>query len=250
MFKIGYEIECISSNSTHALEKLLRKQFKPKISVVNDPTIASTDKRPWKIEIVTPPLIESLADSLLPDIFDFCHKNDCVANDSTGFHVNISFEEPLLNKWLNPVILLNELDYDEILDKWGRGRKLYSRSFTYYFDKIYSAAHKKYKVNDWKDPYALQKFTADQVYDISSQKFISLLMGGDDTLLDKYNQAAYDAFDEKHICMNLGYHPKRGYIEFRMIGGKKYLTKYDDVKNDINEIKQAMIRAIRLSMDE
>ena len=248
MFIIGFEIECISSIAAPQLKRLLKKAIKTPINLVSDCTIKSTQARPHQHEFITPPLPQEEANALLVELFDFCKNNDCVANPTTGLHVNVSFQEKMLNKWINPLYILEEVEYDRILKKWGREKRLYSRSFEYYYKKIRQRVKTKYKVNDWTDPYAVKGMTKDQVCKESIERFIVCVFSGDSDLVDKYNRVTYNRdYDDKHTCINLNYLKIRGYIEFRMIGGAKYLNNLSSVQEDIEHILNGMKNIIKRS---
>lgn len=251
MFKIGFEIECISDISKITLRSRLKKEFKKyKIQLIGDSTIFPTDSRPHSHEIITPPLPKDEAIQLLKDLFAFCKRNNCVSNISTGLHINVSFEDPLLNKWLNPMHVIDCVDYSGILNKWGREKRLYSRSFDYYFKNIDKQVDRHYNPQDWSDPYAVSEYSKEEVKRASRLKFLSLIIGGDDISIDKYNSKAYYIYDDKHICINLNYLVTRGYIEYRMVGGAKYLKNLDLVLEDLDSILISMYEAQKRSMQE
>jgi hypothetical protein len=243
MYKIGFEIECISSvtrDKLRARARALGKKYGIKLSIIGDCTIRKTAARPHAHEIITPPLPEGDAISLLSDLYEFCKNNDCVSNPSTGLHVNVSFDEKLLNKWINPADVLVQVDYDRILKKWGRQNNLYSRSFSYYFKYIKRKFDRNWKPNNWSDPYIVRGLSKDEAYSEALYKFVTAVYAGNPFLVDSYTEYAYNNYDDKHICINLNYLKTRGYIEFRMIGGTKYLKDFDSVRDDVEHILDGM----------
>jgi len=254
MFVIGFELEFISVYNRIELYYLLKNEFsKYKLKIVEDVTISSTKKMPYRHEIVTPPLPDSEAMILVANLFTFLQNNKCVANKTTGFHVNVSFAEKSLNKWLNPLHIVDSLDYNAILTKWSRSNNKYCRSFDFYFDIIRKAVKLKYKDKNWSDPYGMMHYTHDEVQRASEIKFISMVADCSEKFADPYTIKAYDLWDVgsgKHVCINLHYLKYRGYVEFRMIGGTKYLTNFDSVKEDIDTILESMTQAIKRSMTQ
>jgi hypothetical protein len=256
MFVIGFELEFISVYNRDEIRALLKTHFpkyKNKIKVEEDVTIRSNAKMPGRHEIITPPLPQKESMELLTDLFAFLNNNKCAANKTTGFHVNVSFEEKSLNKWLNPLHVVDLLDYKAILQKWDREKILYCRPFDFYFDIIWKRVKMLYKPKNWADPYVMMEYSAEEVQRLSEIKFISMVSDCSEEHSDKYTRKAYDVWDVgqgKHICMNLHYLKQRGYIEYRMIGGAKYLTSFDDVKEDIDTILKTMQEALKRSMDE
>lgn len=254
MFLIGFELEFISPLRREELQHLLKKEIPQKLKIVDDVTLRTTKKHPYGHEIVTPPLSTGEATMLLYNLFEFLKKHNCIANKSTGFHVNVSYAEKSLNKWLNPRYLLEALDYNKILVKWGRENNLYCRPFEYYYKIVEKKVRQLYKPNDWTDPYVLMGYSLEQTIDFSIWKFLAMVIDSDSYQLgDKYTTKAFDLWDigqGKHSCLNLHYIRNRGYIEFRMIGGPKYLDSYDSVYIDIKMILSAMERAIKRSTEK
>jgi len=255
MFVIGFEIEVISVLNRSDLKYLLKKNFPKykKIQVVDDVTLGASHKMPHAHEIITPPLPQDEAMALLESIFKLLNDNGCAANKSTGFHVNVSFAEKALNKWLNPLHVVDSLDYKSILTQWGREKNRYCRSMDFYFDIIRKRVKMFYNSKKWTDPYAMMHYTPDEVQRVCEIKFISMISDCSDHMVDTYTSKAFDVWDigqGKHICINLHYLKQRGYIEFRMIGGPKYLTSIDLVKNDISKILESMTIALKRSMEQ
>ena len=250
MFKLGFELELISNLSGKEVKKLLEKEISTPLKLEYDPTIFPTDDFQYGHEIITPPLPEKEAEQLLREVYLFCKRHNLKSNRSTGFHVNVSFIEKNKNKQINPFFVLMEVDYDTMLAKWRRTRHLYCRSFKYYFDTIKRDIDHKFKPDDWTDIYAVGGLSKKDVLDVSIQKFVTYMVDQDDRLVDKYTIDAYNKYDEKHICMNLGYISKRGYIEFRMIGGASYLKNVEPILEDINHIKQSMKIALKRSVSK
>lgn len=254
MFVIGFELEFISAHTRGEILKLLKTKFpKYKLSVVEDVTIRTTVKMPHRHEIVTPPLPADESMLLLADLFVFLKTNKCAANKTTGFHVNVSFAEKRLNKWLNPLHVVDSLDYNSILKKWGRLDNRYCRSFDFYFTKIQRCVKLRYKPLNYGDPYAMMHYTPEEVQRASEIKFLSMAADCSGEHGDVYTMKAYDIWDVgsgKHVCINLHYLKYRGYIEFRMIGGAQYLTDIEPVVTDINTILESMKTAIKRSMNE
>ena len=254
MFVIGFELEFISAYNRGEIRNLLKREFPGiKLTVVEDVTIATTVKMPHRHEIVTPPLLQEQSIELLSKLFLFLQANKCAANKTTGFHVNVSFAEKDLNKWLNPLHVVDILDYNSILKKWGRQNNRYCRPFDFYFDIIRKRVKLIYKPENWTDPYAMMHYTPSEVQRASEIKFIAMVSDCSDEHIDRYVGKAYDLWDVgagKHVCINLHYLKYRRYIEFRMIGGAKYLTEYESVMEDINIILESMKTAIKRSMEE
>jgi len=256
MFVIGFEIEIISVYNRDQLRHLLKKEFPKyakKIQIVEDVTIGTSAKMKERHEIITPPLPQDEALVLLSNMFVFLNNNQCAANKTTGFHVNVSFAEKSLNKWLNPLHVVDHLDYNSILKKWGRETNRYCRSLDYYFDIIRKRVKLVYKPKKWTDHYAMMQYLPDEVQRASEIRFIAMISDCSEELADTYTSKAYDVWDVgqgKHICVNLHYLKQRGYIEYRMIGGPEYLTSYDSVVEDINTILKSMQHALKRSMEE
>lgn len=256
MFIIGFELEFISAYNRNELKSLLKEAFpryKSKLQIVEDVTIASTKKMPYRHEIITPPLPQDEAISLLKDLYEWLNANKCAANKSTGFHVNVSFAEKLLNKWLNPLHVVDATPINDILSRWGRTNNRYCRPFDFYFDIIQKRVKMMYKPKKWTTTYSLCEYSHDEVQRMSEIRFIAMVADCSEEHGDVYTQKAYDVWDigqGKHVCINLHYLKQRGYIEFRMIGGAKYLTEFDEVLADINTILASMIIALNRSTAE
>jgi len=254
MFVLGFEIELVSVHNRDEIRYLLKKEFpqyKNKIQVVEDVTIGTSAKMPERHEIITPPLPQDESMQLLADLFVFLNNNKCAANKTTGFHVNVSFAEKALNKWINPLHIVDILDCNSILKKWDRENNRYCRPFDFYFDIIRKRVKLRYKPTNWTDPYALMHYTPEEVERASRIKFIAMVADCSEEHADTYTSKAFDVWDVgqgKHICMNLHYLKHRGYIEFRMIGGTKYLTSLEDVQVDIDTILTAMEETLIRSM--
>lgn len=256
MFVIGFELEFVSVYDRGTIQSLLKVEFpkyKNKIKVVEDVTIASSAKMPHRHEVITPPLPQEEALQLLADMYNFLNNNHCAANKTTGFHVNVSFAEKSLNKWLNPLHVVDITPYNDILQRWGRTENRYCRSFDFYFNYIKKRVKMIYKPQKWTDHYAMNHYTHEEVQRASEIRFISMISDCSEEQGDTYTMKAYDVWDVgqgKHVCMNLHYLKQRGYIEFRMIGGPDYLTKYDHVMEDINKILTSMEQALKRSMGQ
>ena len=256
MFIIGFELEFISVFHRDEIKHFLKKEFpkyKNKLQVVEDVTIGSTAKMPYRHEIVTPPLPQEESLTLLKDLYVWLNTNKCAANKSTGFHVNVSFAEKSLNKWLNPLHVVAATPVNDILQRWGRTNNRYCRPFEFYFDIIRKRVKLIYKPKKWTDPYAMSHYTPEEVQRASEIRFISMVADCSEDRGDLYTLKAFDVWDVgqgKHVCMNLHYLKQRGYIEFRMIGGATYLSKLDDVLTDINTILESMTIALNRSMAE
>lgn len=252
MFVIGFELEFVSAHNRDELKRLLKKEFPKykKIQVVEDVTIGSTAKMPYRHEIITPPLPQDESLALLKNLYTWLNSNQCAANKTTGFHVNVSFAEKSLNKWLNPIHVVDVTPYNEILKKWGRENNRYCRPFDFYFDIIRKRVKLIYKPQKWTDPYAMCHYTIEEVQRLSEIKFIAMVSDCSEDKGDCYTYKAFDVWDVgqgKHVCMNLHYLKQRGYIEFRMIGGAKYLTEFDSVMEDIDTILNSMTIALNRS---
>lgn len=256
MFILGFELEFVSAYDRATIQSLLKNEFpdyKNKLKVVEDVTIASSAKMPHRHEIITPPLPQNEAMQLLNGLYAFLNNNKCAANKTTGFHVNVSFEEKSLNKWLNPLHVVDLTPYNEILERWGRTKNRYCRPFDFYFENIRKRVKMFYKPKKWGDPYAMNHYTPEEVQRASEIKFIAMVSDCNEEHGDIYTIKAYDVWDVgqgKHVCMNLHYLKQRGYIEFRMIGGPQYLTQDKAVKEDIDKILKAMKDALTRSMEQ
>lgn len=256
MFIIGFELEFVSVHNRDEIKHFLKSKFpkyKSKLQVVEDVTIGSSAKMPHRHEIVTPPLPMDESLVLLAELVDWLNNNQCAANKTTGFHVNVSFAEKSLNKWLNPLHVVDVTPYNDILKRWGREKNRYCRPFDFYFDIIQKRVKLLYKPKRWTEHYAMCHYTPEEVQRMSEIKFIAMVSDCSDEERDKYTVKAYDVWDVgqgKHVCMNLHYLKQRGYIEFRMIGGPTYLTEFDAVMEDINTILESMKTALKRSMQE
>jgi Putative amidoligase enzyme len=164
-------------------------------------------------ELISPvfPLEPGL--KIIQGLFKWIENNGHWTNSSTGFHVGISFVNKPKNSQINRLKLLALLEEDKYLRKFKRTSNRFCRS------------HKKNLSKQFADTLAY-------AYRYAGDKAQTAKM-----LTPEYLQGAIPT--NKYFSVNFG-KLTQNYLEFRIIGGKNYHKRFDDVKEAILHFCECM----------
>jgi hypothetical protein len=180
-----------------------------------DSSIREIDQMGVGLELCTPappkPMKEALAD--LRMIFDFMEENDIDTNESTGFHINISFKGMIENlDWVKLVMFLGE---NKILSDFNREGNRFALPQS---DNIVKLLSRKLEIDQIAQ---LVKSSKDMQQ--WARRFLSL---------DKYSTINFSKATS-------------GYLEFRAAGGDNYHRDYELIEDTVGRI----VRALQMACD-
>lgn len=154
-------------------------------------------------ELISPPMSTSLALSDLRKIFDWISSNGHYTNDSTGFHVGVSYGSPDSIKKVNKLKLVMLLGEDYLLQLFDRELNTYTQSHLLKLKKRIADAI--LKGQDWT----------------KQRRFNDLL----NKIEKKIDVSKYTTVNFKKL--------EQGYLEFRIMGNENYHEKFETVKDTI-----------------
>jgi hypothetical protein len=172
---------------------------------------------------------------------DFFINNDC------GLHVNISFKDNPKNRKDLVIDVSENLDIKKILNDFGRSKNEYCTDnneteidLHNISDEILTGISRlinpNQKNNRWNSSYVPYKLFSNLKKPDSYKKFMAMM-----------EKITKDVFVDQWTDDRPAIAPKRtnnkNYLEFRLMGGKDYQTKYAKIENGINEFLKAMNKA-------
>lgn len=176
------------------------------------------------LELITPIFKLNSGLCKLKDILEFLKKENVITNETTGLHVNLSFENPEYNKKIDPLklIFLSKDEY-KIEKFWKRNEK---RKKEQYFTTLV-------------DPnlMVLKKILKEKIDSnafFNHKKLIKNYPKEILKLLNNFKVADKAVWLNKKQSVNLDKLFKNNYVEFRLIGGKDYHLKHDMIFKEIN----------------
>jgi len=227
--RMGFEIELVTDVERAPFVEALRAGLKLDVVqarigdpkdytrwyVVNDGSIntagMSRDRYWLGHEIISPIMPMDKGLEVLESVFAWMAANNCHTNDSTGFHVGISFDTPEEITKLDPVKLSCLVDEKALLEDWGRQRNRYCKG---------TLADIRKKVIDGIKRDLIRG-------NIPKIPMNSLDMAPVARGLDKYHFINYGKM-------------RLGYLEWRGMGGANYHLKFDKVRTSIQHYAEAM----------
>jgi hypothetical protein len=226
-FNIGYEIELGIPLLRETLILRLREELG--LDVIVQSFSIRRDYTRWMIvndvsirvrpgfrshEIISPvmPFEEGMAKMQI--LFNWLNANGAEVNSSCGFHVGLSFADPIKQAKIDASKLVYHFDEQRFAKEWKRQRNRYCEAIKPVIPQIVMGS----------------------IHNLASS-------GGRDFLgtLPKISQVLITS-GGKFRTINFNKMPN--YIEFRIMGGLKYLAKMNLIKETIEHYKDCMIKSI------
>lgn len=217
---IGFEFEfIIDLESAEIMEEFtnrfgvkIRKQFfknqaSGKHWVLTEDTSCTAPGYVQGWELISPVMPLDAAAIILGEMFDFFEYLGVITNKTTGLHINIDIGRKSTKK-IDLVELVMLIDDKRIIDKYDRAYNSFCTPFSARIERKLKSYTKQYTVKEIK----------------------SRIL---DTVLERGKWSSIN-------FMNL---EKRGYIEFRMIGGLDYHKRLNLIFSDMIMFVNAMVAA-------
>lgn len=215
--KIGYEFEFSAKMQADQIIYKLENNLDIRFSGLSkklwyltfDTSIKAIGSGYSNHELVSPPMPYNDSMIYLERIFNWMEQNKCKTNNSTGFHVNISFIKKSKNKAIDPIKLILFTPCDQVLVQYKRQKNTYCKSYAEDFRR-WITYFRTENVTNWQDAVVV----------LHKRLMLS-------------NDAKYRA---------LSYHTEDGniYVEFRMIGNKDYQKRISEIKQNIDEMIECL----------
>jgi len=257
-FNIGFEFEFLALESRHSDNVITRmeKTFNKKIAdvdtfnrdqydysepdqwyLMDDASIQqSKDQRGWEYELCTAAVTGSDALVNLKNVFQYINEYGWT-NASTGLHINISFKDHNKTQDIDPlkVAVLTAPDYliktfrNVTAGMMDNSDKEEDRYFKSNIERIKNKLNKSYDIS---------------LDAILKNKTIESIVDKVSEYIESYDKSG-GRFDtsEKYQVVNLS-KLRKGYIEFRVTGGKDYQKRYDETVNAIKRYLTVMNSSI------
>ena len=210
LMDVGFEFEIGAPWAMSTVIRKISRELGIKgLKAQVDMTVATNAK--YNGEISTPVWSLSKGMSNLRRIFRWFERNGIVTNESCGFHVNLSFKRIELNWMMDKERLI--LSFNE--EKWLKLCKRVNNSYTgCYIDELICDAPKR----GFKDEAARDKWVANQIEDISADRFYSI--------------------NTEHL------NEDKPYVEYRCLGGNGYHLRWGVMTRAIADMAANMKRAL------
>jgi hypothetical protein len=211
--EIGFELEFGCDATDSEIRNMLKGIFpetrsarktRDRFTVTWDGSV-STNRDNSSIEIVTPVWTGSNVSKNLKKLFDMLILLNAETNSSTGLHINIGYKDPKKTMLIDESKLVLNVDQDKYL-------KLFKRTRCEYSHKVVV-------------PFNRKKDTVKTIYDKMK-----------DTVKDPDK---YDAINLSKLDVKKG----KGWIEFRIVGGKDYHKRYRDVRDAMIHFYEALVNS-------
>jgi hypothetical protein len=211
--EIGFELEFGCNATDSEIRNMLKGIFpetrnarktRDRFFVTDDMSV-DTNRENSSIEIVTPVWTVSTASKNLKKLFDMLVLLNAETNTSTGLHINIGYRDPKKTMQIDESKLVLNVDQDKYLKMFKRTRCEYSQKIVVPFNR--------------------KKDTVDSIYNKMKDKVKDP---------DKYEAINLSKLDVKK---------GKGWIEFRIVGGKDYHKRYRDVRDAMIHFYEALVNS-------
>jgi len=226
MFQIGYEIEFLSTKNAEAVRQSLLKAgfMMPELGsgrggyinwyLTTDRSIRDTSglqRVTQGLELISPVMGVSKGLRALRRLFKFLDDNGFETNETTGFHIGISYQHKETTLHVDRGLLLMHMDEKRWLDLWDRNDNQYCKSQMKAISESIVQNYRGRKIDesfDWNE------------------------ISGHVITGDKYQTVNFSKLGKKSP-----------YFEFRIMGGKNYHKRY----RDILKTTKAFLRSVKLA---
>jgi hypothetical protein len=208
--EIGFELEFGCDATDSEIRNMLKgifpetrnaKKRRDRFTVTWDGSV-DTNRENSSIEVITPVWTGSNVSKNLKKLFDMMILLNAETNSSTGLHINIGYRDPKKTMLIDESKLILNVDQNKWLKAFKRTRCEYSTKVVV--------------------PFNSRKDTVATIYNKMKNKVESP---------DKF-----DAINLSKLNVKKG----KGWIEFRIVGGKDYHKRYTDVRNAMIHFYEAL----------
>lgn len=238
MFRVGFELECVSKLPEGSLENKLI-YVDPSVEVKDDGSIMTTYTHPYAIEIVTRPMPVKMAFRNLKNILKFMSDNDIRTNHTCGLHVNISMKKSVMHR-VNPEKIIAAADDLYIASEYKRSSNEYCRPWKHYVKKLAD----KVKLYNSRRSY----FKLDLKHEFS--KMVHQVYNEVWGIDDLPSTMVGDQISAKNVAINICYLHRYQYIEYRMLGGSGYEKHYDKIEEATEHFMMGQLIALNEKSDD
>lgn len=232
-FKIGFEIEAISTQSSTHIQRHV-SLIDSSIIAEQDGSISTIPSHPYDVEIVTAPQEPKRALRTLKQIFEFMEDKNLQTNKSCGFHVNISCANKSKMQKMNPEMLIAATDDLYIADFYKRSKNEYCIPWSSYVKRLDTFI----KAENRKNRYYRHNLRTE---------FSRLVYNTWDNaeFYDDYPSSVVGSkISNKNVSINIGYLEPHGYVEYRMLGGRNYQKNYSAIEDAIDHFMMGQLIAL------
>lgn len=247
------------------IQEALKLNFEEELSCVEDCTVRfDKDTSYWKTsfgaEVVTPPFTKELALKFLEKFLRWMQSHSQISTNNTcSLHVNVSYVDQAKNKKINYLQLLQDCPQETILKRYGRLQNRYTLPFSKVKYSLRTATHctASKSCKQWS-------LLTSRIYSKIYLKAIPLKYGWESYETNKEQSEShcfeYSNFELKKVlkqeCLKTLESSKKGlaivkkksesgpYYEFRMIGGKNYEYRGDEILSTINMYLGSLSKAV------
>lgn len=176
------------------------------------------------VEFVGPIMSFDQLMTLTKKLFEIIEQNGWETSSSSGLHVGISFKNENKNASIDPLKLLVFSGDQFMRNTWPRVRQQLSSGEL-------SSDYVKSNIQTIKAIIKRVVYYSNNITKITSDNIVDLFT----EWLDNHSRSTFQRDPEwknKHFAVNIG-RLKDGYVEFRIIGGKDYHKRFDEVEKQI-----------------
>jgi len=234
MIEAGFELELTHGfHSRDAIKKIVNAYFpgavfrnikpgKTDWAFYDDYSINPTRSHPNRVELITPVWKgEKKIQRNLKKLFMAFDQCDQIAvNNSCGLHVNVGFSTIGETKRIDPVVITTFFDWAGWLKYWGRYQNSYCRRVPI-TKRVLKNGLKKEDLDDLAKLSLIKNEAAGSIDKYSAINF--------EKLLDFNSQNDWSIQNKS-----------KGFVEFRMAGGKTYLSDWNGMAEMLDQIFYVM----------
>jgi hypothetical protein len=238
-FVMGFEYEFFSEYDEYDIEEHLTEdvfgiRLGSKFEVVADPSLRIRDKKLYGWEIITPPLPEKQSIGVFHKVNQYLRNIDAKFNKTTGFHVNISYSDPKKMSKMDPRVLIATTDDYYLAKLFHRDKNTYCRPWK---ENVQILNNEIKRANRRSKTY--KQWDLKTEFDRLVDAFYS-----DDYESTPILRRTMDLVDAKYSSININKLGQYGYVEYRMLGGDKYLDRETDILQSIEHFKESQLKAM------
>lgn len=215
---------------------ITKQQAASEYRLITDESVKSDiDEDTYSLEFVTPIITHDKFFNTTKTVFDIILNNGYETSGTAGMHVGISFKDTDKNKKIDPLKLVLFSSDQFFRDTWPRVRKkLDSGEISSDYVKSNLAMIRKIIKR-------VVFYRSDELRTIDSENIAELITDWLDE--HKRNWLATDPeWRGKHFAVNVG-RLSDGYVEFRVIGGKDYHKRFNEVEYSVKRFCLSLIQS-------
>lgn len=224
-FKVGFEFEFGSDKTRfQTYDDVLALGISGRVT---DDYSIKLNRTIHDCEIVTDPVSLKESSEVLSKVFRYMDDNNVETNKTTGIHINISCGDRVFMRKIDPETLIAASDDFYIAKQFKRDKNIYCKPWNQIVKKLNRYVKRYNKTSDSYKKWNIRtEFT-----ELVDAMFFSTEEYRDTPYTDLLEEIE---FESKYMSVNINNLVDFGYVEYRMIGGRNYHHKIDEIQEAID----------------